>query len=143
MNIHHSGFQTVAVRGIRSGIVGIANQHHLDFIFTEHFYLRNLLFRRSGRHVNFTFNSEQLTRISHTLRMVSGTGTNNSTLTFFFGQTRNFIVSTSDFVRTNNLQIFPFQKNIGLITIRKIGIPDQRSCRYNRIQGKFCLSYVY
>src|SRR5690606_14069992 len=100
---------TVALRFLERVIKRVTCQNDFYLIAAITLHLQYFLPRRRIGHKYFALDTESLAGVSDALRMIAGTGTDNTTLARIRGQALHSMISAPDFERAHHLQVFPFQ----------------------------------
>src|SRR5258708_9562692 len=109
-------------------IKGGAGEDDLDKIFPEHFGLVDFLFWGDDGHEYHSFDSQFAAGVGEALGTVAGAGAYAALLQFVSREGHHHIVSSSQFIRADYLQVFPFQKDAasvfaGEVVIKSEGCP--------------------
>jgi hypothetical protein len=111
-------------------IKGVTYQFDFNAAVTKHSYLVDLLFGGDRRHVNDATDAQLTTGESKSLGMISCTGTNYAPYSLFHGEALNQVIGTSQLIGTYYLQVFAFQIDPGIESLRKFLVILERSFQH-------------
>ena len=121
-----AGLLGVRDRGVGGLVVGVADDHHLDCLATDHGDPVALLARRVPRQVDHTLDAEGGTGVGHALAVVAGTGADHPARLLDRVELGDHVVGASHLVGADDLQVFAFEPDVPGDPLREPLVAFQR-----------------